>query len=388
MLSWRRSEAATAPSAGAQGSSSASQAAPEAIQRTVHPLCIVSPGGSINDLPPASKKILDSTVNLYVRANIVSLSDLDTVGQKFTCDVWIIATWRAAPLPPNEWSPRLHFRNALTILEREDRASRDTEGNNHYKMRIRGVFAEQFDLREFPYDRQSLQLNLSSHRPFPSSDQGGGHEPHAGVQLLVDRSVAQPGRLQLQNVTFAASTRLEKVHFSTGHTPRAISTSGTEYPLCVIAVPFTRRVSYFHLNVILPLFLIVCVGFSAWAVDRENVDGRLEATISCIIATTTYKYMVASALPQLPYLTLLDYYVVWCVFTLATVVLAITASARLDSDAHDRVLFNLLVLAWIASHAFAVCYIRRIHARNIATANRAVALKAQRSGYIFDKELV
>ena len=98
--------------------------------------------------------------------------------------------------------------------------------------------------------------------------------------------------------------------------------------------------------------------------------------------------MVASALPQLPYLTLLDYYVVWCVFTLAMLVLAITASVRLDSAAHDRLLFNLLVLAWVSSHAFAVCYIRRIHTRNIATANREVALKAQRSGYIFDKELV
>ena len=76
------------------------------------------------------------------------------------------------------------------------------------------------------------------------------------------------------------------MHFSTGHTPRAVSTSGTEYPLCVIAVPFTRRVSYFHLNVILPLFLIVSVGFSAWAVDRENVDGRLEVRSFEICDTT------------------------------------------------------------------------------------------------------
>ena len=54
----------------------------------------------------------------------------------------------------------------------------------------------------------------------------------------------------------------------------------------MIAVPFTRRVSYFHLNVILPLFLIVSVGFSAWAVDRENVDGRLEVRSFEICDTT------------------------------------------------------------------------------------------------------
>ena len=255
-------------------------------------------------------------------------------------------------------------------------------------MRIRGVFAEHFDLRQFPYDRQCLQLSLSSHRPFPSIDRPNSSLPHAGVRLQVDRTTAVPGNLQLQNVTFASACRLEKLHFHVGHTPRTISTSGTEYPLCVISIPFTRRVSYFHLNVILPLFLIVSVGFSAMAVDRLNVDGRLEATISCIIATTTYKYMVASSLPPLPYLTLLDYYVVCCIVTLAMVVLCITASTALDSDVYDRLLFRSLALGWIMFHALAVCYIRRIHSRNIATATLDLGLKAQRSGHIFNLDLI
>ena len=140
-------------------------------------------------------KILDFNVCLKVRANIISISEVDTVEQTFSAHLFIEAKWENAHCKDDEWNPRLHFKNEVKVDDTETRSAsserKDEHGNsyspcrydNSYKYRFRGVFADEFDLHHFPFDVQTLNFKLSSYRPFPATNNTKWRKTQTGVIL-------------------------------------------------------------------------------------------------------------------------------------------------------------------------------------------------------------
>ena len=68
-----------------------------------------------------------------------------------------------------------------------------------------------------------------------------------------------------------------------------------------------------HRNVVLPNFTFVFVSTFALAEDLEQgIEARLAIVLAMMLTSVAYKYTLSEVLPEIPYLTALDIYLICC----------------------------------------------------------------------------
>lgn len=71
-----------------------------------------------------------------------------------------------------------------------------------------------------------------------------------------------------------------------------------------------REWPYYIFKILTPIFLILVVCWSVfWTLPRE-LESRLTVTIVCFLALVAYNFVITEDLPQLPYMTLMDYIII------------------------------------------------------------------------------
>ncbi|CAD7937950.1 unnamed protein product [Amoebophrya sp. A25] len=97
------------------------------------------------------------------------------------------------------------------------------------------------------------------------------------------------------------------------------------YPLSwLAAMPSGAKYSRFHIvlqaecipnfyvsNVHAILFLLVCLAFSAFLIPVTEVSDRMQVILTLVLTLAAYKVSLTAWLPQKPYMTALDLYVLW-----------------------------------------------------------------------------
>ena len=81
------------------------------------------------------------------------------------------------------------------------------------------------------------------------------------------------------------------------------------YPLLHIYFIGQRWSAYFMWNIALPNFLLSVLVFTSFAIAQESLADRLSVTLTLVLTSVAFKYMVAQELPKISYLTLLDKYI-------------------------------------------------------------------------------
>ncbi|CAK9008561.1 unnamed protein product [Durusdinium trenchii] len=81
------------------------------------------------------------------------------------------------------------------------------------------------------------------------------------------------------------------------------------YPLLHMYFVGERRAAYYIWNIALPNFLLSMLVFTSFAIPKEDLADRLSVTLTLVLTSVAFKYMVAQELPRISYLTLLDTYI-------------------------------------------------------------------------------
>ena len=68
-----------------------------------------------------------------------------------------------------------------------------------------------------------------------------------------------------------------------------------------------RQWIYFFFKIIAPLVLILLICWSVFWTPSRELESRLTVTITCFLALVAYTFVIDDDLPQLAYLTLMDY---------------------------------------------------------------------------------
>ena len=71
-----------------------------------------------------------------------------------------------------------------------------------------------------------------------------------------------------------------------------------------------RHADYYFWNIVFVMYLLVVTSFTTVFLDPLDFADRQGISFTIILAAVAYKYVVASLLPRISYLTLLDKYVV------------------------------------------------------------------------------
>merc|ERR1712113_959518 len=109
-----------------------------------------------------------------------------------------------------------------------------------------------------------------------------------------------------------------------------------------------RRFEVYLWNVVFFMALISGLTLCSFAVEEVDLGERLAIIITLLLTSVAYQSSVFSTLPNVPYLTLLDKYIVtsFVFMTLVTIETALLGTKYLDNDEHNHLLF------WITSIIF------------------------------------
>ena len=173
------------------------------------------------------------------------------------------------------------------------------------KFRGKGVFTEEFELENFPFDEQALSITFSVLK----SNRLIVLEANEEFPSTFVRS-----NFQMSNV-FSVSHR-DMVMTSKSYSSAKESASGVVYPRFTFSVVLQRQPMYYLTNIALPMMVLTYLGFLSFAVSfdgsRLDTSDRLSITLTLLLTAVAYKFVVASAIPQVSYLTLLDKYISLC----------------------------------------------------------------------------
>lgn len=202
---------------------------------------------------------------------------------------------------------------------------------------IRGTFKEGFELEHFPFDVQALTITVSCNRP--SSE----------VTLLEDCCTGSKSILRSQ---FTVMTDFD---LSGPFMRKEIDAEMRRYPLIHVYCIGQRRAAYYLWNIAVPNFLLSALVFTSFAIAKEDLADRLSVTLTLVLTSVAFKYMVAQELPKISYLTLLDKYILLSFAFLALVGAQNTLVAVVEDEGY---FFSIVdVSRYLIEAIFAVIHV-------------------------------
>lgn len=328
----------------------------------------------------------DSTekVTVGIRASIISVGDIDTVGQQFKCDFYLSACWAEPRLVGhspsedidwnNEWHPRIVFFNALEIEKIQKNHYLFYEEGNEIPFaletyRIKGSFRENLELWDFPLDYQELTITLMS------------DWTNKLVEFEKDLKKADTIRPE----TFTADQEWFLCRHVVTESTSTVKTEGSsvnDYPLYHIRCHVKRKNGYYLWNIAMIIFLIDILSFCSFSVDITSPSDRLSVTLTLLLTAVAFKFVVSQSLPTISYLTLLDKYVLSGLVFLGCMAIE-NAVAAVIPDPDDQKLFDRICLyigigCFLCIHVVALTFVViKSKARNEALFKSAKEFREQ-----------
>merc|ERR1712232_1391544 len=115
----------------------------------------------VNDIPEKAKKDYADVLEVGVAAKILSIGKMDLAEGTFYADLNVNVAWKGGTA---EDGPVIQIYNQMELDEErspEEGAKKGAEGWTwFYRIRYRGVFRQTYDLRRFPFDIQTMQIDV------------------------------------------------------------------------------------------------------------------------------------------------------------------------------------------------------------------------------------
>ncbi len=189
-------------------------------------------------------------------------------------------------------APQIQIRNVIDYKSfRERSVTVYPNGEVNSRHRLTGVLNTKFNFREFPFDRQMLNINI-----FDASVQ-------QAVRIVPDdrfQGIFKPDSLSIPNwkVTYSGMRSFEDIEY------------GIPFQSIVFSYSLKRISEFYIWKVVFPMVLVVLMSWSVFWIDPKNISAQLTVSVTAILTLIVFQFSVAQTLPELPYLTSLDRYVI------------------------------------------------------------------------------
>jgi len=224
------------------------------------------------------------------------------------------------------WNPYLEFMNLVDAKVTEQALRVEASGKCRLTIRQTGTFKfepNEATFRKFPFDHQDLTISIESFRwncnqvRFATSNED---------QLIFKSELAH--------------IRLAEWKVTGGHTrTREIKYSGDSAPFSRVSTTITvkRQPQFYIWKVCLPLLILVVIALSAPWIPHTKLESRLVLSITTLVAITTYSIVINSELPKMPYLTVMDAWMLSCFLISALGALQNVVVTSLASSGKEQV---------------------------------------------------
>ncbi|XP_045184721.2 gamma-aminobutyric acid receptor subunit rho-1-like isoform X2 [Mercenaria mercenaria] len=288
------------------------------------------------------------TRNVYVKVNFLKVTDIDTIKEVFHADVLVKVRWREPSLDNAKdlsvsdfskyWNPKIVISNsapnATCKTWRAAKLAKDGEAFITEKFRIKGVFAENLELHDFPFDVQDLSIVVSSELDDDVVDIVEDNEEVSAVNVLC---FVDDTEWTVRDLVYSEPRTFNK----------EIAETQFKNPALLVKCVATRNAGFFLYNIILIMTMISTLSLTTFAVDKALIQNRLQLAFIITLTGVTFKMVSNQSLPKIPYLTHLDRFIIGSmVFNwLVCIWHAILSQYKNDSNQGDmdRIAFFTLI---------------------------------------------
>jgi hypothetical protein len=267
---------------------------------------VESNGNSVFDPPPG-----EGPTQIDVGFHMISLADIDVIRSRFRFKGYVEFEWCDSRQAFDESlegkASRLYFGGAAKDKNRQmwipDLAIADSIGtiaNTARRLEVRadgtvrisGYFestvAARFDLRHFPFDRQSLVIAIES---FTFNRDVLQLRPNENL-VSYEENLYLP-EWSVRSVTLSST--------DAGQVRDRVAFSRLEFD-----VNIERETGYYLFKLSVPLILIVMLSWSVFWMRNESLGGRMRISSTAFLTIVAYQFAVSGSLPKVAYLTLMD----------------------------------------------------------------------------------
>ena len=255
-------------------------------------------------VPPSTTRPIPVEITLQ----ITELSDIDELKSRFRFEGYGDFRWcdpRSAFDPEVEGADvRRHFGTAggnpfwnvdLTVANgvgAPEVTKRLVEIHSDGRIRVSGYFntvvAAPFDLRRFPFDRQTLEIQIES---FTFN--------HEMLELVTSND-----RVSYDSNLFLPEWRIDGIDARVEQTLNVRDRA--PFSRMVVTLDIARQWGFYVYKLWVPLFLIVALSWSTFWMYDESLANRIRISATAFLTVVAYQFAISGSLPKVAYLTLMD----------------------------------------------------------------------------------
>ena len=249
-------------------------------------------------LTSAPETLTEVSISVYV----IDLLSISGAEQAFTADVSTSYIWKDARLEHSGtepktvafdsiWSPQIMIANLRSAsAERPMTAEVQPDGTVKTHQRIAGTFTSHFDLREFPNDTQTLSIQFITR----------GHKAFE-VTLVEDMQLT--GRAQKFTLSdWAVGDVILEAQ------PYVIPEKSITIPGVCMKIEVERYVGYYVGSILTSASIIICMAWLVFWIPPVAINPRISVSVTSMLTLIAHRFVVQGELPNLPYLTTMDYF--------------------------------------------------------------------------------
>ena len=181
-----------------------------------------------------------------------------------------------------------------------------------------GQFRQKFNFKKFPFDKQTLIINIKSGAHSESNTQVSWPKGFASVTFVTPDKGAFIGLKNYINNNFLSelgwsildtdisSNVIINKNYYDYYLDKTFSRSENSIDL---RMEIKRNSAHYLFKIIIPVFLILCVAWSVLWIPTYKLDARLTTSIVSLLSLIAYNFVFEGDIPKLDYLTDLDKYI-------------------------------------------------------------------------------
>jgi hypothetical protein len=265
-------------------------------------------GGEQVELKTTRPEALKGPTTVNFMVFVLNISKIDDAGQNFTANVFLRLRWKDPRLARSEgvvrqlpleavWNPRILLANQQGRVARAlpEIVQVHPDGTVLYFQRYTGKFSQRLMLANFPRDAHNFIIQFV----------GTGYSAEE-LTFKPDLVRTILGGSMAKEVSLPDWEILQYETRTDPYNPvEEINASAFEFQFFA-----QRHMVYYLWQVVLPLVVIVIMSWTAFWIGREHINVRIAVATSSILTLVAQRFVLATLLPKLPYMTRLDYFTV------------------------------------------------------------------------------
>jgi hypothetical protein len=283
-------------------------------------------------LPPGERP-----VQVQAGVFLLNLSGVGERSESFDADLYLSLRWRdprlaftgseprrfledaAAARLGEIWWPQLEFVNTAQPAITNRVLEIAPDGAVYYRLGLSSRFRAHFDLRRFPFDRQTLAVRIQSF--FWTADQMVFVPETARIGFNPDSTVDALRVTQVDAVVDRDQLAGWELDFAD----------------LFVRIGVERQPAFYVWTVFVPVTLIFLISCAGFAVPMRSFQDRLAISLTALLASVATQFAISFDLPRISYLTVIDRIFVVTYACIAIGVGVSTLEATLFRDDRSRV---------------------------------------------------